>query len=61
MTKKYLYKEGDMILSREATMLNGTDYHLNMEWFPSNITKREEDYNPDGTAVITGKFAYRSI
>lgn len=32
-----------------------------MEWFPSHITKREEDYNPDGTAVITVNNIIRTI
>ncbi|MDR0270578.1 hypothetical protein [Paenibacillus sp.] len=40
-------------LSREVTMLNETDYYLNMEWFPCHISEWEEDHNPDGTAVIT--------
>lgn len=32
---------------------NGTDYELNMEWFPNNTdTPIEEDINPDGTASI---------
>lgn len=38
---------------REVTMLGETDYLLSMEWFPSHIKEWKEDYNPEGTAVIT--------
>ncbi|WP_339320113.1 hypothetical protein [Paenibacillus sp. FSL R10-2734] len=38
---------------REVTMLGETNYLLSMEWFPSHLTEWEEDYNPEGTAVIT--------
>lgn len=38
---------------REVTMLGETGYLLSMEWFPSHIKEWKEDYNPEGTAVIT--------
>ncbi|MEK3942945.1 hypothetical protein [Paenibacillus sp. FSL H3-0310] len=38
---------------REVTMLGETDYLLSMEWFPFHIKEWKEDYNPEGTAVIT--------
>lgn len=34
-------------------MLGETDYLFSMEWFPSHIKEWKEDYNPEGTAVIT--------
>lgn len=34
-------------------MLGETGYLLSMEWFPSHIKEWKEDYNPEGTAVIT--------
>ncbi|MEK5255514.1 hypothetical protein NST74_18770 [Paenibacillus sp. FSL F4-0125] len=40
-------------LYREVSILGKTDYLLSMEWFPSHITEWKEDYNPEGTAVIT--------
>lgn len=38
---------------REVTILGETDYLLSMEWFPSHNREWKEDYNPEGTAVIT--------
>ncbi|MNO37757.1 hypothetical protein D3C76_278470 [compost metagenome] len=38
---------------REVTMLGETDYLFSMEWFPSDFPEWREDYNPEGTAVIT--------
>lgn len=38
---------------RDVTMLGETNYFLSMEWFPAHIKEWKEDYNPEGTAVIT--------
>jgi hypothetical protein len=46
----YLHTHG---IYREVTMLGETDYFLSMEWFPAHVPEWAEDYNPEGTAVIT--------
>ncbi|MBY3618443.1 hypothetical protein HGO21_02660 [Acinetobacter sp. CUI P1] len=38
---------------REVTMLGETVYFLSLEWFPAHNKEWKEDYNPEGTAVIT--------
>ena len=39
--------------SRKINFLNETEYILGMNWYPNHeIEFEDDDYNPDGTAVI---------
>lgn len=46
---------------REKSNFNETAYILNMEWFPSDRAKSDEEYNPAGTAVIDINFHTRDV
>ncbi|WP_233522645.1 hypothetical protein [Peribacillus glennii] len=39
-------------LYRNINIFKDTVYTLCMEWFPAHITEQDEDFNPEGTAVI---------
>ncbi|WP_010531461.1 hypothetical protein [Lentibacillus jeotgali] len=46
---------------REKNHFNETIYILNMEWFPTGDAGSDEDFNPQGTAVVDINFHTKAI
>lgn len=49
-------------LNQKITLFQETVYTLTMEWFPNHVIEHEdEDYNPDGTAIIDIEIKSRKV